>query len=119
MLMKDNYEDGEVQNLVETLIINPLASGEIDSVADTFFKLFPLVYPNGELLGSPCYVINTSRTNNYLVETLLEVVRLTHLVEKRRTMLEQMMDTYPEVILILIRVLLANDCEIDGVKSMT
>ena len=118
MLMKDNYEDGEVQNLVETLIINPLASGEIDSVADTFFRLFPLVYPNGELLGSPCYVINTSRTNNYLVETLLEIVKLTHSVDKCRAMLEQMMEAYPEVILILIRVLLANDCEIDGVKLM-
>lgn len=118
MLMKDNYEDGELQNLVETLIINPMASGEIDSVADTFINLFPMVYEHGDLLGGPCNVINVSRTNNYLVETLIELVNMTHGVDKARVMLEELIKTYPEVIIILVRILLANDNEIDAMELL-
>lgn len=118
MLMKDNYEDGELQNLVETLVINPLTSGEIDSVANTFINLFPLVYENGDILGAPCNVINATRTNNYLVETLVEIVNLTHSVEKCKHMLETLMERCPEVVIILVRVLLDNDYEIDAVKLM-
>lgn len=118
MLMKDNYEDGELQNLVETLIVNPMTSGEIDSVVDLFIDLFPLVYENGILLGGPCTVINVSRTNNYLVETLIELVNITHSVDKCRKMLEALINTYPEAIIILIRVLLDNDYEIDAMKLL-
>ncbi|SMN20520.1 similar to Saccharomyces cerevisiae YOR299W BUD7 Member of the ChAPs family of proteins [Maudiozyma saulgeensis] len=116
MLMKDNYEDGEVQNLVETLIVNPLTSGELDAVADTFIDLFPMVYEKGELLGSPCDVINTSRTNNYLAETLIEIVKLTHSVDQCREMLEKLMKTYPEVVILLTRVLFASDMEVDAIE---
>ncbi|CAL9737381.1 protein Bch1p [Monosporozyma servazzii] len=118
MLMKDNYEDGELQNLVETLIVNPMASGEIDSTTDTFINLFPMVYEHGDLLGAPSNVINVSRTNNYLVETLIELVSMTHSVEKARAMLEELIKTYPEAIIILIRILLANDYEIDGMELL-
>lgn len=118
MLMKDNYEDGELQNLVETLIINPMTSGEIDSVVDLFIDLFPLVYENGVLLGGPCTVINVSRTNNYLVETLIELVNITHSVDKCHKMLESLIRTYPEAIIILIRVLLDNDYEVDAMRLL-
>lgn len=118
MLMKDNYEDGELQNLVETLIVNPMASGEIDSTTDTFINLFPMVYEHGDLLGAPSNVINVSRTNNYLVETLIELVNLTHSVDKARAMLEELIKKYPEAIIILVRILLANDYEIDGMELL-
>ena len=116
MLMKDNYEDGEVQNLVETLIVNPLTSGEIDAVADAFIDLFPMVYEQGELLGSPCDVINTSRTNNYLAETLIEIVKLTHCADQCREMLEGLIEKCPEAVILLARVLLACDMEIDALQ---
>lgn len=116
MLMKDNYEDGEVQNLVETLIVDPLTSGEIDAVADTFIELFPIVYENGDLLGAPCHVINVSRTNNYLAETLIELVKLTHSVDACREMLEKLIQKYPEAVILLVRVLLTNDFEVDAIK---
>ncbi|CCF57794.1 hypothetical protein KAFR_0D01480 [Kazachstania africana CBS 2517] len=118
MLMKDNYEDGELQNLVETLIVSPLTSGEIESVAETFIDSFPLVYEVGDLLGAPYHSINISRTNNYLVETLLEIVKLTHHVQKCRTMLESLMVKHPEVVIILSRLLLENDLEVDAVELM-
>ncbi|QLQ79490.1 hypothetical protein HG537_0C01370 [Torulaspora globosa] len=116
MLMKDNAEEGEVQNVVETLIVNPLTSGQLDSVADMFIELFPLVYPRGAELGGPCYVTTITRTNNYLVETLIEVVRLTHSVEKCRPVLENLMKKYPESVVILARVLLTNDLEVDAIE---
>lgn len=116
MLMKDNSEEGEVQNLVETLIINPLTSGQLDSVADTFIKLFPLVYEKGTELGGPCYVTNITRTNNYLIETLIEIVRLTHSIDTCRAMLEKLTNDYPEAVVILARVLLTNDLEIDAIE---
>lgn len=116
MLMKDNYEDGEVQNLVETLIVDPLTAGELDAVADTFIDLFPTVYENGDLLGAPCNVINVSRTNNYLAETLIEIVRLTHSVDQCRSMLTKLMEKYPEAVILLARVLLTNDLEIDAIE---
>ena len=116
MLMKDNYEDGEVQNLVETLIIDPLTSGELDAVADTFIDLFPTVYENGDLLGAPCNVINVSRTNNYLAETLIEIVKLTHSLDQCRAMLTKLMETFPEAVILLARVLLTNDLEIDAIE---
>ncbi|KAG0668257.1 hypothetical protein C6P45_004863 [Maudiozyma exigua] len=116
MLMKDNYEDGEVQNLVETLIVDPMTSGEIDAVADAFIDLFPMVYEKGELLGSPCDVINTSRTNNYLAETLIEIVKLTHSVDECREMLEGLIKKYPEAVILLARVFLECDMEIDAIQ---
>jgi len=116
MLMKDNYEDGEVQNLVETLIVDPLTSGELEAVAEAFIELFPMVYEKGEFLGSPCDVINTSRTNNYLAETLIEIVNLTHSVDQCREMLEKLMETYPEAVILLTRILFDNDMEIDAIE---
>ena len=81
MIMKDNRADGESQNLVETLIFNPLTSGELEDVANNFIKLFPLVYEKGVYLDAPTHVFNPSLTNNYLVETLVEIVRLTKSLE--------------------------------------
>lgn len=115
-LMKDNAEEGEVQNVVETLIFNPLTSGQLDSVADMFIELFPLVYARGAELGGPCYVTSISRTNNYLVETLVEVVRLTRSVKPARSMLEELIKEHPDAVVVLARVLLSNDLEIDGVE---
>lgn len=115
MLMKDNREEGEVQNLVETLIVNPLTSGQLDSVAETFISLFPLVYEKGAELGGPCDVTNITRVNNYLVETLVEVVRITKSVDHCRSMLKGVIAKYPEAIVILARVLLTNDLEIDAI----
>lgn len=115
-LMKDNAEEGEVQNVVETLILNPLTSGQLDSVSEMFIQLFPLVYPRGSELGGPCYVTTITRTNNYLVETLIEVVRLTHSVEMCRAMLEELLKENPEVVVILARVLLTNDLEVDAIE---
>lgn len=116
MLMKDNSEEGEVQNLVETYIVNPLTSGKLGSVVDIFIDLFPTVYERGHLLGGPCQVTNITRTNNYLVETLIEIVRLTHSVDKCQQMLEKLISKYPEAVVILVRVLLTNDREVDAVK---
>lgn len=116
MLMKDNAEESEVQNLVETLIIDPLKSGQIDSISNTFINLFPKVYEKGALLGAPCQVTNVTRTNNYLVETLIEVVRLTKNVDKCREMLEKLSMKFPEVVVILARVLMTNDLEIDAIQ---
>ncbi|AQZ12778.1 BCH1 (YMR237W) and BUD7 (YOR299W) [Zygosaccharomyces parabailii] len=116
MLMKDNSEEGEVQNLVETYIVNPLTSGKLGNVVDIFIDLFPTVYERGHLLGGPCQVTNVTRTNNYLVETLVEIVRLTHSVEKCQAMLEKLIAKNPEAVVILVRVLLTNDREVDGMK---
>ncbi|GAV50300.1 hypothetical protein ZYGR_0U01560 [Zygosaccharomyces rouxii] len=116
MLMKDNSEEGEIQNLVETYIVNPLTSGKLDSVTDIFIKLFPVVYERGMLLGGPCHVTNVTRTNNYLVETLVEIVRLTHSVEKCQEMLEALIERYPEAVVILVRVFLTNDLEVDALR---
>lgn len=116
MLMKDNSEEGEIQNLVETYIVNPLTSGKLDSVTDIFIKLFPAVYERGVLLGGPCHVTNITRTNNYLVETLVEIVRLTHSVERCQEMLENLIEEYPEAIVILVRILLTNDLEVDAIR---
>lgn len=116
MLMKDNSEEGELQNLVETYIVNPLTSGKLDSVTDIFIKLFPVVYEGGMLLGGPCQVTNVTRTNNYLVETLVEIVRLTRSVEKCQEMLENLIEKHPEAVVILVRVFLTNDMEVDAIR---
>ncbi|EDO17899.1 hypothetical protein Kpol_1010p14 [Vanderwaltozyma polyspora DSM 70294] len=116
MLMKDNGEEGEVQNLVETLVLNPLTSGEIDNVANTFIKLFPLVYERGPILGAPVNITNVTRSNNYLIETLIEVVKLTHSLEECKTMLEHLIQEYPEAVVVLIRVLFACEQEVDAIK---
>lgn len=116
MLMKDSSEDGEIQNLVETLIINPLTSGQIGNTTDTFIRLFPLVYERGSLLGAPCYVSNVTNTNNYLVETLCTIVKLTNSIDKCREMLEALVEHYPEATVILARVLFENDFEVDAIK---
>lgn len=115
-LMQDNREEGEVQNVVETLIINPLTSGQLDEVAEVFIQLFPLVYAGGPALGGPCYVTNVTRTNNYLVQTLVEIVRLTHNVKACRAMLEELIKEHPEAVVILVRVLFTNDLEIDAIQ---
>lgn len=115
-LMQDNREEGEVQNVVETLILNPLTSGQLDSVSDVFISLFPLVYTRGAELGGPCYVTNITRTNNYLVQTLVEVVRLTRSVDACRAMLQQLVKEHPEAVVVLVRVLLTNDLEIDAIE---
>ncbi|QLG73587.1 hypothetical protein HG535_0F00970 [Zygotorulaspora mrakii] len=115
MLMRDNREEGEVQNLVETLILNPLTSGQLESVSETFIALFPLVYENGPHLGGPCDVTNITKVNNYLIETLVEIVKITKSVDQCRSMLEQLMVKNPEVVVILARVLLTNDMEIDAI----
>lgn len=114
-LMLDNREEGEVQNVVETLIVNPLTSGQLDSVVNVFIKLFPLVYTKGPELGGPCYVTNITRTNNYLVQTLIEIVRLTRSVEACREMLQALVKEHPEAVVVLVRMLLTNDLEIDAI----
>ncbi|CCH59174.1 hypothetical protein TBLA_0B03330 [Henningerozyma blattae CBS 6284] len=116
MLMKDNAEESEVQNLVETLIINPLTSGQIDKISNTFIDLFPLVYERGPLLGAPCHVTNVTRTNNYLIETLIEIIRLTKNIDKCRKMLEKLSEQFPEIISVLARIFMTNDLEIDAIK---
>ncbi|AJS86547.1 Bch1p [Saccharomyces cerevisiae YJM1356] len=115
MIMKDNRADGESQNLVETLIFNPLTSGELEDVANNFIKLFPLVYEKGVYLDAPTHVLNPSLTNNYLVETLVEIVRLTKSLEACRKMLKKLIEIHPEAVIILIRVYFACDLEIDAV----
>ena len=116
MLMKDNAEEGESQNLVETLVLNPFTTGQLDKVADTFIELFPIVYERGSLLGAPVTITNVTRSNNYLIEALIEVVRLTHNVEKCRDMLQKVMLNCPEAAVVLIRVLLACEVEVDAVQ---
>ncbi|CCD24880.1 exomer complex subunit NDAI_0E00640 [Naumovozyma dairenensis CBS 421] len=115
-LMKDNSEEGEIQNLVETLIIDPLTSGQLGDVTNTFIDLFPLVYERGNLLGGPCYASNVTNINNYLVETLSTIVNLTQSINKCREMLEKLVEKYPEAIVILVRLLFENDLEIDAIN---
>lgn len=115
MFMKDNAEDGEAQPLVETLILNPLTSGKLDDVASTFIKLFPLVYERGVFTEAPCHVLVPTRTNNYLIETLVEVVRLTKSVDQCREMLEELIKSFPDAVIVLAQVLLACDYEIDAI----
>ncbi|CCE63959.1 hypothetical protein TPHA_0G01220 [Tetrapisispora phaffii CBS 4417] len=118
ILMKDNAEEGESQNLVETLVLNPFTSGEINTTADNFIELFPFVYEKGPLLGAPVYVTNVTRSNNYLVETLIEIVKLTHSLDQCRTMLEKVIQTYPEAVVVLIRILFACEMEIDAIQLL-
>ncbi|CUS23537.1 LAQU0S10e02696g1_1 [Lachancea quebecensis] len=115
-MMADNREDGEVNNVVETRILNPLVSGEIGDVADHFIDVFPLLYARGVALGAPCDVACASRTNNYLCETLLHVTRLTRNFRRCRAMLEALQRDHPEVVVLLARVLLDADLEVDAVR---
>lgn len=115
MFMKDNADDGEAQPLVETLILNPLTAGKLDDVANTFIKLFPTVYERGVLTEAPCHVLLPTRTNNYLVDTLVELVRLTKSVDICRPMLEELIKSYPDASIVLARVLMACDYEIDAI----
>ncbi|CAI4064728.1 hypothetical protein N7582_002777 [Saccharomyces uvarum] len=116
MLMKDNAEEGELQNLVETLILNPLTTWQIDETSESFIKLFPLVYRKGLLLGAPYYIANVTNTNNYMVDTLVEIVKLTRSVNMAETMLKNLAVENPEAIIILIKIFLACDREIDAMK---
>ena len=114
-VLADNREDGEVNNVVETRILNPLMAGDLGDVAERFIGVFPLVYANGAILGAPCDVASPTRSNNYLCETLLHVARLTRNFEHARSMLEQLRNDFPEVVVVLARLLLQADLEIDAI----
>ncbi|EJS41613.1 bud7p [Saccharomyces arboricola H-6] len=116
MLMKENAEEGELQNLVETLILNPLTTGQIDDLSEMFIDLFPVVYHKGPLLGAPYYIANVTNTNNYLVETLVEIVKLTRSVDRAEKMLKSLAAENSEAIIILIKIFLVCDREIDAMK---
>ncbi|CAI4938214.1 BEM_collapsed_G0053820.mRNA.1.CDS.1 [Saccharomyces cerevisiae] len=116
MLMKENAEEGELQNLVETLILNPFTAGQIDDVPEMFIDLFPIVYHKGPLLGAPYYITNVTNTNNYLVETLVEIVKLTRNVSRAEIMLKNLATDNPEAIIILIKIFLVCDQELDAIK---
>lgn len=116
MMMRDNFEEGEVNSVVETRILNPLSSGEIGDVTEAFIRLFPLVYERGAILGGPCDVAAVSRTNNYLCETLIQVTKMTLNFRLCRDVLESMLPKYPELIVVLVRVLISADMEIDAIQ---
>ncbi|CAI4052233.1 exomer complex subunit SKDI_15G4370 [Saccharomyces kudriavzevii IFO 1802] len=116
ILMKENAEEGELQNLVETLILNPLMTGQIDDLSEMFIDLFPIVYLKGPLLGAPHYIANVTNTNNYLVETLVEIVKLTRSVSRVEAMLKDLANENPEAIIVLTKIFLVCDREIDAMK---
>lgn len=120
MLMKDNREDGEAQNVVETIVFNPFTSGKLEPISTHFINAFPLVYERGVLLDAPCYVQTPTRTNNYLVETLIELVRLVKCWESCVAMLEDLKESkgFEELNLVIARVLLACDQETKAVKLL-
>ncbi|SCU91649.1 LADA_0F11210g1_1 [Lachancea dasiensis] len=117
-VMTNNFEEGEVNNVVETRILNPLMAGELGDVSDRFIDVFPLVYTQGPHLGAPCDVATPSRTNNHLCETLLRVTKLTQNFARCREMLTALMDQYPECVVLLARVLIAADLKIDGIALL-
>ncbi|AMD20243.1 HDL501Cp [Eremothecium sinecaudum] len=116
MMMKDNFDDGEVNSVVETRILNPLTSSEIGDLSSAFISLFPMVFSQGVRLGAPPHIRYVSNTNNYLVETLLEVTKLTRNFEPCKAMLEKLRTTNPEVVVILARLFIQENHELDAVK---
>lgn len=116
MMMKENFEEGEVNSVVETRILNPFTSGEIEDVAKMFISLFPQVYHQGIKLGSPYYHSSVTKTNNYLVDTLFVVTKLTRSFNQCKLMLESLLDENPEVVVILSRILIQGDMEIEAIK---
>lgn len=119
MCMVENRDDGEVINVVETRIYNPLMTGQLDSVDEMFFKLFPLFFPRGIEVGCPCIYGNmpSTLTNNYLVETLCEIVRFTKSIDLCLPMLHELKEAFgPLVNIIIARINLTNDKELDGIK---
>lgn len=119
MCMVENRDDGEVINVVETKILNPLMSGQLDGVADIFINVFPMFFPRGGEVGSPCIYGNmpSTLTNNYLVETLCETVRLTKNKIKCLKMLQELKQAFGSIVNIIIaRILLSNNSELEGVK---
>ena len=119
MCMVENRDDGEVINVVETRIYNPLMTGQLDSVDEMFFKLFPLFFPRGIEVGCPCIYGNmpSTLTNNYLVETLCEIVRFTKSIDLCLPMLHELKEAFgPLVNIIIARIYLTNDKELDGIK---
>ncbi|SCU82336.1 LANO_0B05864g1_1 [Lachancea nothofagi CBS 11611] len=117
-VMSDNADEGEVNNVVETRILNPLTSGELGDVSDRFIDVFPIVYAQGSKLGAPCDVASPSRTNNYLCETLLHVTKLTKNFDRCREMLVALMEKHPECIVLLAKVLLDADLKIDAIALL-
>ncbi|SCU98575.1 LAFA_0G18866g1_1 [Lachancea sp. 'fantastica'] len=117
-VMTDNVEEGEVNNVVETRILNPLTSGELGEVSDRFIDAFPLVYSQGQNLGAPCNVATSSRTNNYLCETLLHVTRLTQNFDRCRKMLTGLLEKHPECVVLLVRLLFDADLKIDAISLL-
>ncbi|CCE64982.1 hypothetical protein TPHA_0J01610 [Tetrapisispora phaffii CBS 4417] len=113
-LMKENRNDMEQQPLVETLIFNPLMMGKLKSTGDTFIELFPIVYEDGHLLGSSPTIAATNRTNNYLVDTFVEIVKLTRSIDKAKEMLINLSKKFPEVLVVLIKILLVCEYEYDA-----
>lgn len=119
MCMVENRDDGEVINVVETRIYNPLLTGQLDSVHDMFIGLFPLFFGRGAEVGCPCIYGNmpSTLTNNYLVETLCEIVRLTKSIDLCLPMLEELKVAFgPLLNIVIARIYLTNDRELDGVK---
>ncbi|CEP62373.1 exomer complex subunit LALA0_S05e04192g [Lachancea lanzarotensis] len=117
-VMTDNVDEGEVNNVVETRILNPLTSGELGEVSDRFIDVFPLVYSQGQNLGAPCNVAAPSRTNNYLCETLLHVTRLTQNFERCRKMLTSLIEKHPECVVLLAKLLIEADLKIDAITLL-
>lgn len=121
MCMVENRDDGEVINVVETRIYNPLIMGQLDNVADMFLEVFPTFFPRGIEVGCPCIYGNmpSTLTNNYLVETLCEIVRLTKSVDKALSMLFELKEAFGSLVdIIITRIYLTNDKELDGVRLM-
>lgn len=116
MMMKDNFDDGEVNSVVETRILNPFTSSEIGDLVTSFISLFPLVYHQGSRLGASPHVSSVSNTNNYLTESLLQLVNLTGSFEPCKTMLEKLREKYPEVVVLLARLYIQADREVDAIR---
>ncbi|KAH3903186.1 related to Bud site selection protein 7 [Saccharomycodes ludwigii] len=117
--MLDNRNEGEINNVVETIILNPLMMGEITDVAELFIsKGFPLCYTRGSFLGSPIGIVNTSNINNYLVETFVKITKLSHNADLAIDVLRKMLPEYPELSVVLSRIYFENDFEIDAFKLL-
>lgn len=116
MALKENLEDGELQNLVEMVIVDIMEMSDGQSLVDKFIELFPLVYLKGYKMGSSFLSNEPTRYNNMLVDTLVELVRLTRKNSKCLAMLEELSVQYSDSKSVMIRILLNSDSEVDAIR---
>lgn len=107
-------DDGDFSSIVEIRRINPFLDPKTSIPA--FLKGFEHLYHDGEKLGCNEDVQVPSRLNNYLVDSFIKCIELTHCYDDALDVLYRLFENFPEISALIAKVLFLSNRELEAVK---